>query len=231
MPCTNALASLVKGEVLSPEKIRATTGGIVPYPHQPSQTRTIPLAFRRVRVCVRLYGFASMQNSGHTRLRHPCLTRSSRCTEPLYPHNHRKIATIPLPRTKLASPRKRGGGLTALQNRYSISSSFCNLLDCFQNCYTFCRQDGGDCVCLEDLKIVLLSISIPTVTARNSFRIVKAGLSEYYTASQKKLSAVPPPLFRGEARKDCDLCYFLHNLYTFWYVIFFRCHFGRVVKP
>ena len=137
----------------------------------------------------------------------------------------------PSPRTKLASPRKRGGGLTALQNRYSTSSSFCNLPDCFQNCYTFCRQDGGDCVCLEDLKIVLLSISIPTVTARNSFRIVKAGLSEYCTASQKKLSAVPPPLFRGEARKDCDLCYFLHNLYTFWYVIFFRCHFGRVVKP
>ena len=27
------LASLVKGEVLSPEKIRATTGGIVPHPH------------------------------------------------------------------------------------------------------------------------------------------------------------------------------------------------------
>ena len=147
------------------------------------------------------------------------------------PHRPSKIATIPSPRTKLASPRKRGGGLTALQNRYSISSSFCNLPDCFQNCYTFCRQDGGDCVCLEDLKIVLLSISIPTVTARNSFRIVKAGLSEYYTASQKKLSAVPPPLFRGEARKDCDLCHFLHNLYTFWHDIFFRCHFGRVVKP
>ena len=157
--------------------------------------------------------------------------RSSRCTEPLYPHNHRKIATIPLPRTKLASPRKRGGGLTALQNRYSTSSSFCNLPDCFQNCYTFCRQDGGDCVCLEDLKIVLLSISIPTVTARNSFIIIKVGLSEYCATRQKLISAVPPPLFRGEARKDCDLCYFLHNLYTFWYVIFFRCHFGRVVKP
>ena len=74
----------------------------------------------------------------------------------------------------LASPRKRGGGLTALQNRYSTLSSFCNLPDCIRNCYTFCLQDGGDCVCLEDLKIVLLSISIPTVTARNSFRIVKA---------------------------------------------------------
>ena len=35
--------------------------------------RTIPLTFRRVSVCVCLYGFASVQNSGHTRLRHPCL--------------------------------------------------------------------------------------------------------------------------------------------------------------
>ena len=35
--------------------------------------------------------------------------------------------------------------MTALQNRYSASSSFCNLSDCFQNYYTFCRQDGGDC--------------------------------------------------------------------------------------
>ena len=38
-PCTITLASLVKGEVLSPEKIRATTGGIA----TPSfQNRTIP---------------------------------------------------------------------------------------------------------------------------------------------------------------------------------------------
>ena len=43
------LASLVKGEVLSPEKIRATTGGIASppslAPHQPSQNRTIPSHF------------------------------------------------------------------------------------------------------------------------------------------------------------------------------------------
>ena len=31
--CTNTLASLVKGEVLSPERIRATTGGIAFLPH------------------------------------------------------------------------------------------------------------------------------------------------------------------------------------------------------
>ena len=35
------LASLVKGEVLSPEKIRATTEGIALH-HQPFQNRTIP---------------------------------------------------------------------------------------------------------------------------------------------------------------------------------------------
>ena len=44
------------------------------------------------------------------------------------------------------------------------------------------------------------ALTIPTVTARNSFRIVKVGLSEYCTVSQKIISAVPPPLFRGEAR-------------------------------
>jgi hypothetical protein len=48
LPCTNALASLVKGEVLSPEKIRATTGGIVtpptfPNPHYPlPRTTSLP---------------------------------------------------------------------------------------------------------------------------------------------------------------------------------------------
>ena len=44
--CTNTLASLAKGEVLSPERIRATTGGIASppslAPHQPFQNRTIP---------------------------------------------------------------------------------------------------------------------------------------------------------------------------------------------
>ena len=43
------------------------------------------------------------------------------------------------------------------------------------------------------------ALTIPTVTARNSFRIIKAGISEYCTASEKFVSAVPPPLFRGEA--------------------------------
>ena len=64
-------------------------------PPQPFQNRTIPPAFCRVSVCVCLYGFASVQNSGHTRLRRPCLACSSRCTEPLHPHNHCKRTTYP----------------------------------------------------------------------------------------------------------------------------------------
>ena len=63
-PCTTTLASLVKGEVLSPKKIRATTGGIA------APTLTIPTAFLK---------------------EHPSLA----------------------PHRVLASPRKRGGGLTA----------------------------------------------------------------------------------------------------------------------
>ena len=43
------------------------------------------------------------------------------------------------------------------------------------------------------------ALTIPTVTALNSFRIVKVGLSEHCTASQKIISPLPP-LFRGEAR-------------------------------
>ena len=43
-PHTNILASLVKGEVLSPEIIRATTGGIAA---PPFQNRTITPTFRR----------------------------------------------------------------------------------------------------------------------------------------------------------------------------------------
>ena len=90
----HVLASLVKGEVLSPEKIRATTGGIV-----------------------------------------------SRCTEPLYPHDHCKRTITPRSHqpsskphypskstTPLASPRKRGGGTADnffwLAVQYSDSPAF-----------------------------------------------------------------------------------------------------------
>ena len=70
--------------------------------------RTIPPAFRRASVCVCLYGFASVQNSGHTRLRHPCLACSSRCTEPFRPHNHCKRTTYPSLSTHSCPPSKKG---------------------------------------------------------------------------------------------------------------------------
>ena len=58
--------SLVKGEVLSPDKIRATTGGIATPPslasHQPLQNRTIPLTFRNANICMCRYAFTSALN-------------------------------------------------------------------------------------------------------------------------------------------------------------------------
>ena len=77
-----------------------------------SQNRTIPPTFRRVSVCVCLYGFASVQNLGHTRLRHPCLACPSRCTQPFHPHNHCKRTIIHRSALNLP-PLSKGGGLTA----------------------------------------------------------------------------------------------------------------------
>ena len=98
LPYTITLASLVKGEVLSPKKFGRLPEGL---PHQPSprtnpsKNRTIPLAFRRMSVCVCLVGFASLQSTWAHTLRHPCLACSSRCIEPLYSRNHCKRTIIP----------------------------------------------------------------------------------------------------------------------------------------
>ena len=107
------LASLVKGEVLSPERIRAITGGIaLPpslAPHQPSQNRTIPLAFRRVRVCVCLVGFASLQSPwAHTlKASLPCLLlplhRPSPFLQPLQKNTYH-LSCLYLPLHRILSP-------------------------------------------------------------------------------------------------------------------------------
>ena len=73
-------------------------------PHQPFQNRTIPLAFRRASVCVCLYGFASVQNFGHTRLRHPCFACPSRCINHCHSRNHCKRTIIPSPCTTFLPP-------------------------------------------------------------------------------------------------------------------------------
>ena len=46
--------------------------------------------YRGVRVCVCLYCFASLQNSVHTRLMHPCIACPSRRPDYLHFHKHRQ---------------------------------------------------------------------------------------------------------------------------------------------
>ena len=105
-------------------------------PHQPFKNRTIPPTFRRVSVCVCLYGFASVQNSGHTRLRHPCLFMNallalrpakplgvhfrhpclacpSRCTNSHHSYSLLKRTSVPRLTPTSLPPLSKGGGLTA----------------------------------------------------------------------------------------------------------------------
>ena len=87
------LASLVKGEVLSPEKIRATTGGIA-----------TPLSL-------------ACTNPPEPALSHPLFVGAwacpSRCTEYCHPHTHCKRTIIPRPAPPPLPPLSKGGGLTA----------------------------------------------------------------------------------------------------------------------
>ncbi len=62
--------------------------------HRRKSTVHCPIS-RRVRVCVCLYCFASLQNSVHTRLMHPCIACPSRRTDYLHFHKHRQPRTIP----------------------------------------------------------------------------------------------------------------------------------------
>ena len=99
------LASLVKGEVLSPEKnsgdYRRDCLTTIPRLHQPFQNSTIPLAFRRARACVCLYGFVF-------------------ALPPRFPYCNRlyalicfHIRTIPCFAPSHLPPLSKGGGLTA----------------------------------------------------------------------------------------------------------------------
>ena len=111
-PLATALASLVKGEVLSPEKIRATTGGIDLHPPaspspQPSQNHIHPspltttLAFCNANICMRRYAFTSA-------LSHPLFVGEwacpSRRIDPPHPHQPFQNRTIPSLRTMSLPP-------------------------------------------------------------------------------------------------------------------------------
>ncbi len=142
---TTFLPPLVKGEVLSPKKFGRLPEGL---PHQPSprtnpsKNRTIPLAFRRMSVCVCLVGFASLQSTWAHTLRHPCLACSSRCTEYCHSHNNCKKTIIPQKSPSHLPPLSKGGGLTARHKPLYC----CFLLvprPPFLFTKPFCRQDGG----------------------------------------------------------------------------------------
>ena len=121
--------------------------------YQPFQNRTIPPTFRRASVCVCLYGFASVQNLGHTRLRHPCLACPSRCTQPFHPHNHCKRTIIHRSALNLP-PLSKGGGLTA-RHKLLLCCVLLAICPLFLYCKLFCRQDGG-------IASVASTLSIPT---------------------------------------------------------------------
>ena len=94
-PRTTTLASLVKGEVLSPEKIRATTGGIAFLPH--------PSRFLDTSVNNPSIVGSALHCNRSSPLHKGAKGDSALPTLPK-PHYPSKIANA------LASPRKRGGG-------------------------------------------------------------------------------------------------------------------------
>ena len=64
------------------------------YPNDLIELLSFPI-FRRVRVCVCLYGFASLQNSVHTRLMRPCIACPSRCYDHCRFYKHCRPHTVP----------------------------------------------------------------------------------------------------------------------------------------
>ena len=116
------LASLVKGEVLSPDKIRATTGGIATPPslasHQPLQNRTIPLAFRRG---------VGLPLPLHLTFPFP---------QPLQKNKTRSPRTTTL--ASLVKGRWIGGKAQTLTLLHLLA-----ICSPFLYCKLFCRQDGG----------------------------------------------------------------------------------------
>ena len=138
--CTTTLASLVKGEVLSPEKIRATTGGIA---SPPSLACTNPpntaLSHAKYHILASLVkgevlspekirattgGIVTPPTLPKTALSPSLFVMlTSVCTN-MFSHPHYPTKTA----NTLASPRKRGGGTAdtnfSLAVQYSDSPAF-----------------------------------------------------------------------------------------------------------
>ena len=104
--CTITLASLVKGEVLSPEKIRATTGGIAQQPfaphnlpntHYPTLSTTFLPPLSKVRCC-RLKKFGRLPEG--LSLHQPFQNRTIPCFAPSH--------LPPLSKVRCCRPKKFG---------------------------------------------------------------------------------------------------------------------------
>ena len=141
LPCTK-LASLVKGEVLSPERIRATAGGIAFLPH--------PFRF------------------SDTSVNNPSIVGSaSHCNRSSPLHKGAKgdtaLSTLPKPHYTLKStislpPLSKGGGLTA-RHKLLLCCVLLAICPLFLYCKLFCRQDGG-------IASVASTLFIPTTIAK-----------------------------------------------------------------
>ena len=98
----------------------------IPRLHQPFQNRTIPLAFRRVSVCVCLVGFASLQSlwafiSGILALLAP-----SRCIDPLHFYNLFKSTSIASPRTITLASLVKGRWIDGKAQALILLRSVCD---------------------------------------------------------------------------------------------------------
>ena len=125
-PRTTALASLVKGEVLSPERIRATTGGIAFLPH--------PFRFSDTSVNnPSIVGSASHCN------RSSPLHKGAKGDSalPALPKPH-----YPLPRTTTLASLVKGRWLDGKPQTVALLRFTCNT-SAFLFTKLFCRQDGG----------------------------------------------------------------------------------------
>ena len=136
-PHTNILASLVKGEVLSPEKIRATTGGIALRPPaspspQPSQKDNNPSLrtmssppLSKVRCC-RQKKFGRLPE-GLPHRPSPSPQPSQNTCQPFAPHHHpRLINALPFPippHQNSPSSAVLASGITTTPPSFSSSST------------------------------------------------------------------------------------------------------------
>jgi len=125
--CTITLASLVKGEVLSPERIRATTGGIVTPP-------TLPKPHYPLLCTTTLASLVKGEVLSPEKIR---ATTGGIVTPPTLPKpHHPSLCTITL------ASLVKGRWIDGKEQALILLLSACDMPTIFK-LQTFCRQDGG----------------------------------------------------------------------------------------